>query len=158
MQTYSNPVELQIRAIHVPNTPKPSFWKRVFGKEVPPPSQYAVSLTPLDNENMVFPIIIGNYEAQAMAVVLEDMAPGRPLQSDLLKAAAEQFGYTLEYSIIHKIDQKGIYHAAIHYTNGEKQVVLDARPSDAITAALQTKKPILIEKELLEKYCLGANP
>jgi bifunctional DNase/RNase len=46
----------------------------------------------------------------------------------------------------------------MHYSNGEKKVELDARPSDAVTAALHAKAPVLIEQELLNKHGIRANP
>jgi bifunctional DNase/RNase len=154
MQTISNPIELHLA--YISTSKRPSFWQKLFNKEQQ--SNYAAVFTPGEGSGIILPIVIGAQEAQGLVIVAEGLVPSRPLLPDLFKAATDQFGYKLEFIIIHKIDEKGIFYAAMHYSNGEKKVELDARPSDAVTAALYAKAPVLIEQELLNKHGIRANP
>ncbi len=87
------------------------------------------------------PIIIGGFEAQAIAIELEKMTPSRPLTHDLFKSFAEGFDISVSEVLIYNLVE-GIFFAKIICNNSEKNVEIDARTSDAIAVAVRFNCPI----------------
>lgn len=87
------------------------------------------------------PIIIGGFEAQAIAIELEKMTPSRPLTHDLFKNFADSFGVTVTEVIIYNLVE-GIFFAKLICTNGIEEKEIDARTSDAIALAIRFNAPI----------------
>jgi uncharacterized protein len=87
------------------------------------------------------PIIIGGFEAQAIAIELEKMTPSRPLTHDLFKSFAEGFNINVSEVLIYNLVE-GIFFAKIITSNGSKDVEIDARTSDAIALAVRFNCPI----------------
>ena len=87
------------------------------------------------------PIIIGGFEAQAIAIELEKMAPTRPLTHDLIKNIAEGFNIKVEEVIIYNLVE-GIFYAKLICNDGIKTQEIDARTSDAIAIAVRFLCPI----------------
>ena len=87
------------------------------------------------------PIIIGGFEAQAIAIELEKMTPSRPLTHDLFKSFAETFHILVNEVIIYNLVE-GIFFAKLICNNGAKDVEIDARTSDAIALAVRFDCPI----------------
>jgi bifunctional DNase/RNase len=87
------------------------------------------------------PIIIGGFEAQAIAIELEKMQPSRPLTHDLFKSFADNFNISVSEILIYNLVE-GIFFAKIVCFNGDKEVEIDARTSDAIALALRFGCPI----------------
>ncbi|HEY6163146.1 MAG TPA: bifunctional nuclease family protein [Bacteroidia bacterium] len=87
------------------------------------------------------PIIIGGFEAQAIAIELEKMTPSRPLTHDLFKTFAETFRITVNEVIIYNLVE-GIFFAKLICNDGSKDVEIDARTSDAIALAVRFACPI----------------
>lgn len=87
------------------------------------------------------PIIIGGFEAQAIAIELEKMTPSRPLTHDLFKSFAEGFDISVSEVLIYNLVE-GIFFAKIICSNGTKDVEIDARTSDAIAVAVRFNCPI----------------
>ena len=77
------------------------------------------------------PIIIGGFEAQAIAIELEKMKPTRPLTHDLFLSFANTFKVTLKEVIINKFIE-GVFHAELVCISNEKEFRIDARTSDAV--------------------------
>lgn len=82
------------------------------------------------------PIIIGGFEAQAIAIELEKMSPSRPLTHDLFKAFAQTFDITVTEVLIYNLVE-GIFYAKLICTDGTRDVEIDARTSDAIALAVR---------------------
>jgi bifunctional DNase/RNase len=82
------------------------------------------------------PIIIGGFEAQAIAIELEKMSPSRPLTHDLFKAFAQTFDVTVSEVLIYNLVE-GIFYAKLICTDGTREVEIDARTSDAIALAVR---------------------
>ncbi|MBS1650856.1 MAG: bifunctional nuclease family protein [Bacteroidetes bacterium] len=96
------------------------------------------------------PIIIGGFEAQAIAIELEKMTPSRPLTHDLFKTFAEIFTITIEEVLIYNLVE-GIFYAKLICSNESgKQVEIDARTSDAIAIAVRFKCPIYTYEFILK--------
>jgi bifunctional DNase/RNase len=87
------------------------------------------------------PIIIGGFEAQAIAIELEKMTPSRPLTHDLFKSFAQDFDIEITEVIIYNLVE-GIFFAKIICSNGIKEQEIDARTSDAIALAVRFNCPI----------------
>ena len=113
-----------------------------------------VTKTPIvilkDRENKLnLPIWIGLLEATAMATELEGIKMARPMTHDLLRGILGELGATVEWVELTDL-RENTYFALIYLRVGDKQVTIDARPSDAISLALRTKSPIYVAKKVLE--------
>ncbi len=82
------------------------------------------------------PIIIGGFEAQAIAIELEKMSPSRPLTHDLFKSFARTFNINVTEVLIYNLVE-GIFYAKLICSDGEREVEIDARTSDAIALAVR---------------------
>ncbi len=96
------------------------------------------------------PIIIGPFEAQAIAVALERMKTNRPLTHDLFKTTLEQLEALITEVIISEI-QGGIFHATLVIQKADgNQLMIDARSSDAISMAVRFACPIFTTEEIMK--------
>lgn len=100
--------------------------------------------------NRRLPIIIGMFEAQAIAIEIEKIMPNRPMTHDLFKAFAHNFDYTIEEIIISDL-REGVFFAKIVCSNDTKTVEIDARPSDAIAIGLRFNVPIFTDESVLSE-------
>jgi len=87
------------------------------------------------------PIIIGSFEAQAIAIEIEKMTPSRPLTHDLFKSFAEAYGIMVQEVIIYNLVD-GIFYSKLICSDGKKVMEIDARTSDAIAVAVRFECPI----------------
>jgi bifunctional DNase/RNase len=87
------------------------------------------------------PIIIGSFEAQAIAIEIEKMTPSRPLTHDLFKSFAEAYHIHIQEVIIYNLVE-GIFYAKLICNDGHKVLEIDARTSDAIALAVRFGCPI----------------
>lgn len=97
------------------------------------------------------PVIIGGYEAQAIAIQIENMKPSRPLTHDLMKTIAESFNIVITEVIIYKIVE-GIFYAKLVANNVQQTTEIDARTSDGIAMALRFDCPIYTYESILSTY------
>ncbi|MFM9840801.1 MAG: bifunctional nuclease domain-containing protein [Cyclobacteriaceae bacterium] len=86
--------------------------------------------------NRRLPIIIGMFEAQAIAIEIEKIIPNRPMTHDLFKSFANSFHFHVEEIIISDL-KEGVFFAKIICSDGLKKMEVDARPSDAIAIGLR---------------------
>jgi bifunctional DNase/RNase len=110
---------------------------------------YALILIEENGEKRI-PIIIGGFEAQAIVIKLENLEPPRPLTHDLFKSFADKFNITIIEVMIHKLEE-GVFYSRLLCNNGEKELTIDSRTSDAVALALRFGCPIYITEEILEK-------
>ncbi|MCB9000987.1 MAG: bifunctional nuclease family protein [Bacteroidales bacterium] len=110
---------------------------------------YALVLSE-ENGSRRIPIIIGGYEAQAIAIQLERLTPPRPLTHDLFLNFATAYSIRLVDVQIYKLEE-GIFFAKLHCDNGEKEMFIDSRTSDAVALALRFNCPIYTTDEIVEK-------
>lgn len=94
------------------------------------------------------PIIIGMFEAQAIAIEIEKIIPNRPMTHDLFKSFANSFHFHVEEILISDL-KEGVFFAKIICTDGLKKTELDARPSDAIAIGLRFDSPISTYENIL---------
>lgn len=98
--------------------------------------------------NRRLPIIIGMFEAQAIAIEIEKIIPNRPMTHDLFKSFANSFNFHVEEIIISDL-KEGVFFAKIVCTDGLKKTEVDARPSDAIAIGLRFDSPIYTYETIL---------
>ncbi|MFT6054090.1 MAG: bifunctional DNase/RNase [Roseivirga sp.] len=96
------------------------------------------------------PIIIGMFEAQAIALEIEKIVPNRPMTHDLFKSFAQGFGYAVEHIIISDL-KEGVFFAKIVCSDGVKTVDIDARPSDAIAIGIRFSVPFYTHESVLSE-------
>lgn len=100
------------------------------------------------NGELKLPIVIGGYEAQSIALVIEGLKPQRPLTHDLISNFFSQFGIILKEVIINKLEE-GVFFSTLVTEKDDKIQNIDARTSDAIALALRMKCPIYTYKSIL---------
>lgn len=110
---------------------------------------YALVLSE-EEGNRRIPIIVGGFEAQAIAIELEGLTPPRPLTHDLFKNFSDAYGIRIIEVNIHKLEE-GVFFASIMCDNGGSSITLDARTSDAIALALRFSCPIYTTDDIVEK-------
>ncbi|MDB4297247.1 bifunctional nuclease family protein [Flavobacteriaceae bacterium] len=111
---------------------------------------YALVLSETDGERTL-PIVIGAFEAQSIAIALEnEITPPRPLTHDLFKTFADTYKIGIKEVIIHKLVD-GVFHASMVCEKDGEETVLDARTSDAIALAIRFETPIFTYNTILEK-------
>ncbi len=96
----------------------------------------------------ILPIWIGPHEAHAIAMRLAEMSYRRPLTHDLLVSVIERFGGKLERVEMGRVEE-GTYFASLHLRRDDEEMIVDARPSDAIAVALRMDAPLFADDGLL---------
>lgn len=99
--------------------------------------------------NKVVPIWIGNTEARAIAFALSKEKSPRPLTHELIKATIEKLGATCVRVIIDSIKDHTFYATIYLQQRDQTTIAIDARPSDAIALALETKAPLFVNQSVL---------
>ena len=94
------------------------------------------------------PILIGPFEATAIALALEGTPVPRPLSHDLMRTMLESLQARLEHIVIHDIKDSTFFAKLIVRTNGDTQEI-DARPSDGIALALRMQAPIFVSDKIV---------
>ncbi len=110
---------------------------------------YVLLLKEVDGERKL-PIIIGHFEAQSMAFVIEKYQPERPGTYDLLKSMIDNLGATCVEVVIHELLNNTYYANIILDVSGFTNEV-DARPSDAINLALRCQVPIYVAEKVMDE-------
>ena len=111
---------------------------------------YALILNEEKGERKL-PIIIGGFEAQSIAIALEqEVKPSRPLTHDLFKSFGERFNINVKQVIIHKLVD-GIFFSSLICERDKIEEIIDARTSDAIALALRFEAPIYAYDSILKK-------
>jgi len=109
---------------------------------------YAVVLGEQDGSRRL-PIVIGAFEAQAIAVAMERMTPNRPLTHDLFKNALDTFGVDLKEVIINDL-LDGIFYAKLVCLRKGEIIEIDSRTSDALAMAVRFNCPVYTYEFILE--------
>ena len=110
---------------------------------------YALVLGEVDG-NRRLPIIIGAFEAQAIALELENIQPPRPMTHDLLRDTFESVEIEVRDIVIDEL-REGTFFAKVRYNHNGDEGRLDSRPSDAVALAVRVEAPIFVDSEVLEE-------
>lgn len=108
------------------------------------------------NGNRRLPIIIGMFEAQAIAIEIEKVIPNRPMTHDLFKSFALSFHFIVEEIVISDL-KEGVFFAKIMCSDGIKNIEIDARPSDAIAIGLRFDVPIFSYETIMSEAGIVLN-
>lgn len=103
-----------------------------------------------ENGDRRIPIIIGGFEAQAIAIQLEGLTPPRPLTHDLFHALAEAYNISLVEVFINRL-KNGVFYCELVCDNRQSRIKIDARTSDSIAIALRFNCPIYTTTDILER-------
>lgn len=120
----------------------------VLGLSASPASNnaYALILKEVDGDRRL-PIIIGAFEAQAIALEMEGVLPPRPMTHDLVKNLMDKLGANLSEVFINDLNDGTFYAKLVFESLG---VEIDARPSDAVAVAIRANAPIYVNNTILE--------
>ena len=122
---------------------------QVLGLSASPASNNAYALILKEmNGNRRLPIIIGAFEAQAIALEMEGVVPPRPMTHDLLKSLIDSLGTYLSEVFINEL-KEGTFYAQLVFEDSDLEI--DARPSDAIALAVRCNAPIYISSEIIDE-------
>ncbi len=110
---------------------------------------FALVLGEVEGERRL-PIIIGMFEAQAIALEIEKITPNRPMTHDLFKSFAHGFDFEVQEIIISDL-KEGVFFAKIVCSNGIKDIEIDARPSDAIAIGIRFEVPFYTYEKVLSE-------
>lgn len=97
----------------------------------------------------VLPIWVGVFEANAIALQIENIQTPRPMTHDLLKNVIQDLQAAVERIVVCDLKDNTFF-ALIHLQTAAGPVAIDARPSDAIALALRTRAPILVEEQVID--------
>ena len=114
---------------------------------------YALLLQELEGTRRL-PIIIGAFEAQAIAIELEGVNPPRPMTHDIMKEMLEFFGASVTEVFIHEL-REGTFYAKIIMEDFGFEI--DARPSDAIALAVRCNAPIFIDSDVFQETAIESS-
>lgn len=109
---------------------------------------YALLLKETDGNRRI-PIIIGHFEAQAIAFEIEGLKPPRPLTHELLKNIIEALSYKVENVVISELRDSTFFSKI--FLDSDEIDPLDARPSDAIALALKFNAPIFVARDVMDE-------
>ncbi len=113
------------------------------------PSSYALILKEVGGDRRL-PIIIGSFEAQAIALEMEGIKPPRPLTHDLIKNILDGLGVSIIEVVVTDL-RDGTFYAKIYLDLNGTTYEIDSRPSDAIAVALRCGVPIYVNEEVMEE-------
>ena len=97
----------------------------------------------------VLPIWVGVFEANAIALQIENVQTPRPMTHDLLKNVIDDLRGQVDRIVVCELKENTFY-ARIHMTSEGRALEVDARPSDAIALALRTHSPIFVEETVIQ--------
>jgi bifunctional DNase/RNase len=97
----------------------------------------------------VLPIWVGIFEANAIALQIENVTTPRPMTHDLLRNVIHDLKATVERIVVCDL-QDNTFYALIYLTRAGETMAIDARPSDAIALALRTRAPIFVEESVID--------
>ncbi len=123
----------------------------IKGLMLDPNSNTPIVILRNEDETLFLPIWIGVFEANAIAMQLEDAKPARPMTHDLFHTTLSEAGLALEQVLIRDLKDNTFF-ATLRLTGeGDRRLEIDARPSDALALALRSEAEVLVLPSVLEK-------
>lgn len=123
---------------------------KIKGLMIDPITQMPIIVLRDPGSETVLPIWVGIFEANAIALELEQVAPPRPMTHDLLRDVIQRLDATVRRIVITELRDNTFY-AMIHFGRNKEEIAVDSRPSDAIALALRTASPIFVDSEVLSR-------
>lgn len=121
----------------------------IKGLTVDPVTNMPIVILRDETETRVLPIWVGVFEANAIALQIENVQTPRPMTHDLLRNVIQDLQASVERVVVSDVKDNTFY-AHIHLDTPAGKVTVDARPSDAIALALRTRSPIWVEESVLD--------
>ncbi len=109
-----------------------------------------------ENSNRKLPIVIGSFEAQAIAIEIEKIIPFRPMTHDLFVNFCKSFDIQIHEIVIYSLNE-GVFHAKMICENNGEIREIDARTSDSIALAVRFKCPIYTYEEIMDSASVVFN-
>jgi bifunctional DNase/RNase len=122
----------------------------IKGLMLDPVSNSPIVVLKDDDEKFFLPIWVGIFEANAIALQLENIATPRPMTHDLLRNLIAELNGQVTRVVINEL-RDSTFFAQIRILTGERTLEVDARPSDAIALALRTEAPIFVAESVLQQ-------
>jgi bifunctional DNase/RNase len=123
---------------------------KIKGLVVDPISKMPIVVLEDTNKERMLPIWIGVFEANAIALKIENISTPRPMTHDLLKNFLKKLQISVEKIVVNDVRDNTFY-ALIHCLYNNNRLTIDSRPSDAIALALRTDAPIYVDEEVVNK-------
>jgi bifunctional DNase/RNase len=123
---------------------------KIKGLVVDPISKMHIVVLEDVNSERMLPIWIGVFEANAIALKIENISTPRPMTHDLLKSFLDKLNISIEKIVVNDV-RDNTFFAQIHCRNKDQAMTIDSRPSDAIALALRVEAPIFVENEVVKK-------
>ena len=122
----------------------------VRGLTLDPVTNAPIVILKAEGGTRLLPIWIGLFEANAIALVMEQITTARPMTHDLLKNLIELLDARVERAVVDNL-QENTFHASVYLLARGEERRLDARPSDAIALALRAGAPIFVTRDVLSR-------
>jgi bifunctional DNase/RNase len=114
-----------------------------------PTAQHVVILKEKVNDRYL-PIWIGQFEANAIAMRIQGMAPERPITHDLMSTTFGELGISVSRIVVTALSEE-VFFARLHLQQNGREVDVDSRPSDAIALAVRFECPIFVAADVLDR-------
>jgi len=121
----------------------------IKGLMVDPISNMPIVILRDKEGNRTLPIWVGMFEANAIALQIENISTPRPMTHDLLRNVIHDLKANVEKIVVCDL-QDGTFYALIYLRVDGESVAIDSRPSDAIALALRTRAPIFVEEAVID--------
>jgi bifunctional DNase/RNase len=122
---------------------------KIRGLMMDPVTNMPIVILKDTNGNSILPIWVGIYEANAIALQIENVHTPRPMTHDLLRNVIHDLQASVDRVVVADVKDNTFF-AYIHLDTPAGKVAVDARPSDAIALALRTRSPIWVEEHVID--------
>lgn len=123
---------------------------RVKGLVVDPISKMPIVVLEDPTSEKILPIWIGVFEANAIALKIENISTPRPMTHDLLKSCFDKLDISIDKIVVNDV-RNNTFYALIYCRLKNKQIIIDSRPSDAIALAIRMNTPIFVNDEVVKR-------
>jgi bifunctional DNase/RNase len=137
-------------------TIEPDVEMKIRGLMLDPVTNMPIIVLKDVDSDLVLPIWVGMYEANAIALEIEKATPPRPMTHDLLRNAIRGLNAQVTKVVVSELRDDTFY-AVVWLEQDGELVTMDARPSDALALALRSDCPIFVSRQVLENSKLTAN-
>jgi len=123
---------------------------KIKGLVVDPISKMPIVVLEDPGSERMLPIWIGVFEANAIALKIENIVTPRPMTHDLMKSVFDEAGLEVKRVVVNDVRDNTFY-ALIHCLHNGQSLTIDSRPSDAIALSLRLDAPIFVEESVVQK-------
>jgi hypothetical protein len=123
---------------------------RIKGLVVDPISKMPIVVLEDPRSERILPIWIGVFEANAIALTIENIPTPRPMTHDLMRDFLHKLSVTIDRIVVNDV-RNNTFYASIHCRCQDQEIIFDSRPSDAIALALRMNSPIFVEDEVVNR-------